>query len=154
MNGQRINMLTGIVGAFVGVLIGVALYIGIYQMGYIASISGIVMMVCAIKGFELLGRGINVPAYIICIVIVLAAVFFANKMAMAVEIMREWDYDFGTSYKYIDYLIDINQQYASAYMKNLVMGYAFCLLGIIPSIRDFVRGKKAQNQNQDPTVMM
>lgn len=153
MEEPRINMVTGIVGAFIGVLIGVALHVGIYQMGYIASISGIVMMVGAIKGFELLGKGLNIPAIIFCIVIVLAAVFFANKIAMAVEIMREWDYEFGTSYKYIDYLTEVNSEYASAYMHNLVMGYVFSLIGIIPSIRDFLRGKRAQSQNNDAGMM-
>ncbi len=52
---RKENVLAGLVGAFLGSLIGVACIVGIGQMGYVASISGLVMAVCAIKGYSLLG---------------------------------------------------------------------------------------------------
>ena len=42
----RVNWITGIVGALVGVAIGVAAWVGIYQLGYIASVAGFIMMIC------------------------------------------------------------------------------------------------------------
>ena len=96
----RLNWITGIVGALVGVAIGVAAWVGIYQLGYIAGIAGFIMMICSIKGFELLGGGINIPAMILCVVIDLVAVYFAHKLAVTVSIMQELNYGFGQSYHY------------------------------------------------------
>ena len=49
---KRENVPAGIVGAFLGSLIGVACAVLIGQLGYVASISGLVMAVCALKGYE------------------------------------------------------------------------------------------------------
>ena len=48
---KRENVPAGIVGAFLGSLIGVACAVLIGQLGYVASISGLVMAVCALKGY-------------------------------------------------------------------------------------------------------
>ena len=60
---KPVNMVTGIVGAFLGILVGVVLWVIIYQMGYIAGIAGFVMMICAFKGFELLGGRVNIDGF-------------------------------------------------------------------------------------------
>ena len=46
------NIITGAVGAFLGSLIGVACIVIVGQLGYVASVSGLVMGVCALKGYE------------------------------------------------------------------------------------------------------
>ena len=48
---KRENVLAGIVGAFLGSLIGVACIVIVGQMGYVASICGLVMAVCSLKGY-------------------------------------------------------------------------------------------------------
>ena len=44
------NIVAGVVGAFLGTLLGVVCTVVIGQMGYVASISGLVMAVGALKG--------------------------------------------------------------------------------------------------------
>ncbi len=117
---KKVNMITGIVGAVIGVLIGVAAWVGIYQLGYIAGIAGFIMMICSIKGFELLGGGLNVPAVILCIVIDIVAVYFAHRLAIAVSVMQELKYSFSQSYSYIPYLLEY-EEFATAYYKDLAM---------------------------------
>ncbi len=51
----RDNVIAGIVGAFLGSLIGVACIVVINKLGYVSAISGVVMAVCAIKGYAMLG---------------------------------------------------------------------------------------------------
>ena len=46
----------GILGAFLGTLIGAICIVLVNQFGYIASISGVVMGVCALKGYQILGK--------------------------------------------------------------------------------------------------
>ena len=50
------NMVLGILGAIVGALIGGASIIGLSQLGYIASISGLILAFCTLKGYELLSK--------------------------------------------------------------------------------------------------
>lgn len=138
---KKVNMVTGIVGALIGVLIGVAAWVGIYQLGYIAGIAGFIMMICSIKGFELLGGGINVPGIIVCVVIDLAAVYFAHKLAITVSVMQELEYSFNRSYSYIPYLLEY-EEFATAYYKDLAVGYGLTLIAIIPSIINMFKGRK------------
>ena len=49
------NVVAGLVGAFLGALLGVVCTVVIGQLGYVASLSGLIMAVGALKGYELLG---------------------------------------------------------------------------------------------------
>lgn len=138
---KPVNMVAGIVGAFLGVLIGVVLWVVVYQMGYIAGIAGFVMMICAFKGFELLGGRINIPGSVICIVMVLAAVYFAHNISIAVSVMQEVDgYSFGSAYRYIPAFRKMSREFNSAYLHDLVIGYLLTLAAIVPSIRNVIKG--------------
>lgn len=53
-NQKKENLFTGIIGALLGSLLGVLCIILLSQMGYVAALSGFVMAVCTLKGYELL----------------------------------------------------------------------------------------------------
>lgn len=128
--------MTGIVGAFVGVLIGVVLWVIIYQMGFIAGIAGFVMMICAFKGFELLGGRMNIAGAIICIALVLIAVYFAHNISVAISIMQEMDdVGFSAAYKSIPEFRKLVSEFDKAYLHDLLFGYGLTLVAIIPSIK-------------------
>ena len=40
------------------------------QFGYIASISGVVMGVCALKGYQILGKKMSLKGIIICVILI------------------------------------------------------------------------------------
>ena len=48
----RSNLPMGRLGAFLGSLIGVAAWVLVYQLGYIAGIIGLLLLICALKGVE------------------------------------------------------------------------------------------------------
>ena len=50
------NVLFGIIGAFLFSLVGGVLYYVLYQIGYLAAISGIVGVVCALKGYAFFAK--------------------------------------------------------------------------------------------------
>ena len=50
-NDIQENVLSGIVGAFLFSLIGGILWFVLYQIGYLAAISGLVGVICAVKGY-------------------------------------------------------------------------------------------------------
>ncbi len=136
---KPVNMVTGIVGAFVGVLICVVLWILIYQMGFIAGIAGFVMMICAFKGFELLGGRINLAGAVICVIFVLVAVYFAHNIAIAISVMQELDTSFSSAYQSLSVLRDEVSEFNSAYLHDLLIGYVLTLVAIVPSIKGKVR---------------
>ena len=55
----------GVVGALIGSLLGAASIILLSQLGYVAAISGVIMAVCALKGYELLGGKLTKKGVII-----------------------------------------------------------------------------------------
>jgi len=135
MEEKPVNMITGIVGAIVGVLIGVVLWVVVYQMGFIAGIAGFVMMICAFKGFELLGGRMNIAGAVICILLVLAAVYFAHNIAVAVEVMQELDISFAAAYRSIPDLREAYSEFNEGYLHDLLFGYLLTLVAIVPSFK-------------------
>lgn len=144
MEEKPVNMITGIVGAFVGVLIGVVLWVVVYQMGFIAGIAGFVMMICASKGFELLGGRMNVAGAVICILLVLIAVYFAHNISVAVEVMQELDVSFAVAYQSIPDLRELSSEFNEGYLHDLLFGYVLTLLAIVPSFKK--KGRREEMQ--------
>lgn len=142
-DAPSINFFTGLIGALIGVAIGMVLWVVIYRLGYIAGIAGFVMMICSIKGFELLGRGLNIPAIILCVVLDLVAVYFAQNIAVAVEIMVQMkglmtNLTFPDAYKMISNFMKMDD-FKSAYIQDMVLGYVLTIIAIVPSLKGFVK---------------
>lgn len=56
---NNIRILFGVTEAFLGCLVGVILWSLLYNSGYIESIKGLVMVVCAMKEYEKFGGEIK-----------------------------------------------------------------------------------------------
>ena len=124
------NLFLGLIGAFLGGLIGVALWIGIDQLGYIAAISGAVMAAAACKGYELLGKALDRKGVVACAVIVLALAYFATKLSWTIALYQapgdHWD--FGYCYRVLEEVLEYNDQ-MGRYIGDMVLGYFFTVLG-------------------------
>ena len=59
----RENVLAGIIGAFLFSLVGGILWFVLYQIGYVASISGLVGVVCAVKGYTFFAKAKRESAF-------------------------------------------------------------------------------------------
>ena len=53
---KKENVFAGIVGALLFSFVGGALWVILYQFGYLAGISGLVGVVCAIKGYKIFAK--------------------------------------------------------------------------------------------------
>lgn len=123
---QKSNIAGGIVGALLGSFIGVALWVIVYQMGYIAGIVGFVMAVCCMKGYELLGGKLNLPGIIISLLIAVGMLFFAENIALALEIYNEYKADFDITF--FDAFRSVSEflkepDIMSAFVGDLAFGY-------------------------------
>ena len=131
---RRENVAAGLVGAFLGSLIGVACTVIIGQLGYVASISGLVMAVCALKGYEMLGGTLSKKGAVISSVLILLMTFFAHRLTWAIAIASELEWGVLESYRSISHLLERGMLESTAYWGDLAMLYLFTLLGAVPTI--------------------
>ncbi len=121
------NLVTGIVGALLGALLGGVLWVLVSQLGYIAGIVGLVVAVCAVKGFELFGGKLNAAGIIICMVIVVGAIYAANYISYSIYLQQALDelgygFSFGDSMRLLpDFFSE--EEIFGAFLRDLVIGY-------------------------------
>lgn len=136
---KRENVVTGLVGAFLGSLLGAGCIILLSQLGYIASVSGLVLAVCTLKGYELLGGRLSGKGIVICIILMLVTPYIADRIDWAIVIMQEWsDYGvtLGEAFAVFPELIAEGAIEMGAYIKNLLMIYGFAALGAFTTLRN------------------
>ena len=132
MVNKESDIVKGTIGAVLGSIAGVILWILIYKAGYIAAIAGFVIALGALKGYEKLGKNLNKKGVISSIIVIVIMVWLANRISCALDV-----YD-GLSiygnYSFMDCftnLIDI-LDYVDAkgdYYLNLAMGYVLTIAG-------------------------
>ena len=129
------NVMAGVVGAFLGSLLGVLCTILIGQLGYVASVSGLVMAVGALKGYELLSGGtLSKKGAVISSALVLAMTWLAHRLSCAVTLASTLSFGVFRCFQIIPSLLDSGALDSVAYWGDLVMLYLFTLLGAVPTI--------------------
>lgn len=124
------NLAAGIVGAFFGALIGCVLWIIIWKLGYIAGIAGFVIGVCALKGYELLGKTLDIKGAIATLIIMIVAIFFANKLAWSMDAyaaLKDYGWTFFDIFQNLDYILE-ESELTSSYITDLIIGYVLTAL--------------------------
>lgn len=133
----RENLVAGIVGAFLGSLIGVVCIVLLNQLGYVAAISGVVMAVCALKGYALLGGRLSKRGAVISGLLILVMTYIANKLCFAFAVAEAFSDTPGvnlfTAYQSIGALLETGE-ISRMYWGELALLYLFTLLGGVPVI--------------------
>lgn len=145
------NVFLGIVGALLFSLAGTVTYFVLYQLGYLAALSGIVAVICAMYGYKLFAKGESKKTVVIAVVMSFLAIVLAWYGCLAKDVYdayAEWyqsgeiDYaiTFGTAfsnaYKFLD-----DADVARTYYTDLVMSL---FLSIIGCVGMFVRNNSAK----------
>lgn len=131
---RRENIAAGAVGAFLGSLIGVACTVIIGQLGYVASVSGLVMAVCALKGYELLGGTLSKKGAAVSSLLILLMTFFAHRLTWAIAVSSELECGIPDAYRAIPHLLKGGILEGPPYWGDLAMLYLFTLLGAVPTV--------------------
>lgn len=137
------NLIAGLVGAFFGSLLGVVCIVLIGQLGYVAAVSGLVMAVCALKGYEKFGGALSKKGIAACCIIILVMTYFGNKMDWALSASRALDMGLLDCYQAIPLFMEEGVIESASYWGNLVMLYLFTVLGAVPTIRNALHGPNA-----------
>lgn len=133
------NVLAGIVGAFLFSLAGGIIWFVLYQIGFLAAISGIVGVVCAIKGYAIFGKRESVKGIILSTIIAFLVIVIAWYACLSYDVYlayQDWyangEVDFTlTIFESVAnaYIFLTEPDIALAYFKDLGIGLIFCVAG-------------------------
>ena len=118
----------------IGSLLGVASLVLFFQMDMVASLSGLILAFCTLKGYEMLGKKLGNIGIIICILIMLAAPILAYIIDGAIYFTKEWDMGFMDSFKFCIELIKSGAVTVSDIFERVGMVYLFAALGGVGTI--------------------
>lgn len=135
----RENVIAGIVGAFLFSLAGAAVYFLLYMIGYIASISGIVGAVCAVKGYSLFAKKESKKGIVIATVMAFLTIVLAWYFGLAYDIYDAYKIAFKEGV--VDFTLSVPEsiraipvfledpEFAVPSYKDLALSLVFCLIG-------------------------
>ncbi|MBQ2668968.1 MAG: hypothetical protein IJF56_10115 [Clostridia bacterium] len=150
------NVLAGIIGALLFSLAGGALWFILYQVGFLAGISGLVAVICSIKGYALFSKKESLNGVVISIVIAVLMMVLAWYLCLSLDVYRayqEWyaagevDYTI-TFWEAIRgaYLFLSEGEILLAYLKDLGIGLVLCVVGAYRFVVDAVRRVRQEQQ--------
>ncbi len=149
-------VLNGIIGALLGSLPGVLLWIILGQFGYIAGIAGWLMIIGARFGYQKLAGGINKLGSVLSLIIALIMPAVSEYIGLAVSVYREFHADYGVTvgdaFRSIPYFLsepDVVRPLAG----SLAIGYFLMLLVFFTSLGR-VRQPKQKNQKMPDLTHM
>lgn len=136
------NVVLGLIGAVVGAILGGASIILLSQLGYIASISGFILAICTLKGYELLGKRLSKKGIILCVILMIVTPFVADWIDWAIYLMKDYpEYNLTI----LDSSILMGELMAEGYVdmfeyfKNLGMIYLFVVLGAFGTLKNALK---------------
>ena len=153
---ERENVLAGTVGAFLFALAGGVLWFLLYQVGFLASISGVVAVICALKGYSVFAKKESVKGIIISVISAVVVIVIAWYLCLSFDAYnahKEW-YANGE----IDYTITIfeairgayiflaDPEIARAYFVDLAIGLGLCILGGFSNVKNAIYRIKAAKE--------
>lgn len=149
-------VLAGIVGAFLFSLAGGILWYVLYQVGFLAGISGVVGVFAAVRGYSFFAGKKSVKGVVISVVIAVLVLIVAWYLCLASDLYqacKDW-YAAGE----IDYMPTFFESVASAYsflaepevalayLKDLGIGLLLCVWASFSSVKNSIKEAKAQVQ--------
>ena len=139
------NMFTGIIGALLGAALGGASIVLLGQLGYVASISGLILAVCTLKGYELLGKSRGTVGTILCVLLMLITPYIAYRISFAMQLVSIFA-EQGESVVFADVFASVHVivEMAGAtfdFIKELAMLYLFTALGAFGTLKGLARKK-------------
>ena len=157
---RKENVLAGTVGALIFALAGGVLWFLLYQIGFLAGISGLVGVICAIKGYTFFSKGESLKGIIISIVAAVLVMVLAWYLCLALDVYnayQDWyangEVDFTITFAEAvrgAYMFLEETDIALAYFKDLGLGLLLCVVGAGRFVSDAVKRVKAEKQAVQP----
>ena len=126
-----------------GSLVGVVLWLVVYKLGYIAGISGAVMVICAMMGYNKFGKKLDLKGIIICVVLCIGMIYISERLSVSMELYQEFsDYGYDVSffdcYKSMYDVLDAADT-MSSFWGELAVGYLLFVVASVSYIINSIR---------------
>ena len=141
--GKSENVMTGVVGALIGAVLGGASIILLSQLGFVASISGVILAVCTLKGYELLGGRLSKRGIVISCVLMAVMPYIADRLDWASVIAQTFADEgvtLGMAFAAVHNVIAENDMVAD-YFSSLAMVYLFVVIGAFGTLKGLFKKK-------------
>lgn len=149
------NVIAGIGGAFLFSLAGGAVWFGLYMVGFIAAISGIVGVICAFKGYSIFAKKESMKGLVISTVMALIVIVAAWYLCLSYDVYQayqDWyelgEVDFTLTYSesvQVAFRFLEEPEIARGYLADLAMGVIFCIIGAGSYIVNMAKKIKANS---------
>jgi hypothetical protein len=149
----------GILGAILFSLGGVAVWVLLWYVGFIAGLAGLLTVVLAVNGYKVLGKKLTKRGLIIAIIVAIVMIIFAWMISITIDVMQA----FKEGYKAgeIDVMPTVlqafafglitvftNAKVAGSYILELVIGLALTALASFFYVKPlFKKLKEAEAEN-------
>ncbi|MBE6661626.1 MAG: hypothetical protein E7605_09540 [Ruminococcaceae bacterium] len=147
------NVLLGVLGAFLFALAGGALWFVLYLVGFIAALSGLVGVICAIKGYSLFAKKESVKGIVIAVVMTLLVIVIAWYFCLSYDAYiahQQWFEEGEIDYTitFLDALLGSHiylsdPDIGPGYWGDLALGLLFCVVGGGSYVVNKIRNAKA-----------
>ena len=147
------KIIPGILGALLFSLVGGIVCFILYQLNYVAALSGVIGVLCALKGYEMFSGKLTKKGVVISFIASIAAVILAMYVALGYSIceaINEYAVQKITIFDAISYIPETLAQYSdlsSAFYSDVAMSVVFSIIG---SIGYVVKALKSPKKNKDP----
>lgn len=158
---EKENVIAGIVGALLFAFAGGIVWFLLYQVNFLAGISGIVGVVCAIKGYEIFAKKQSVKGVVIAVVAAVLVIILAWYLCLSLDVYKayqEWyaagEVDFTLTFAEsvsCAYLFLSDSGILVSYLLDLGIGLALCGVGAYRSIANAVTRVK-QEKEEKPEI--
>lgn len=131
------NVLTGVVGAVIGAVLGGASIVLLSQLGYVAAVSGLILAVCTLKGYELLGGQLSKRGILISCILMAITPYIADRIDWAIIISQAFADEgvtVGMAFAAVHEVIAESDMLGD-YFKSLGMLYLFVVLGAFGTLK-------------------
>ena len=135
---KKSNIITGVLGAFLGSIISCTLWIVLYNqnLDYIAGLSWVVRIaigIIALKGYELLGKCLDIKGVIITFLIIVVMIFLTNKLIWSLDvykIYKDYTWTFIEIFNELDMILK-HHELTSSYYTDLITTYVFTIIASV-----------------------
>lgn len=137
---ERVGL--GFLGALVGALIGGASIILISRLGYVAALSGLLIALLTLKGYEKMAGTLSKTGVIICLVLMAVTPLIAYGFELIWQVhveLQGYGLTFSDSASFVLDTLQYDDEVRMACLKDLGMLYLFMVLGAFSTIRNAFR---------------
>ncbi|MDE6475552.1 MAG: hypothetical protein K2L08_01720 [Erysipelotrichaceae bacterium] len=144
-NDKKENVLKGILGAFLGALLGGVVVVFFLSMGSISFVGGILLSLASLAGYQMLAGKLSYKGIIISSIFILLTCYIAINIDAALQFSEFKEYrdeNIFSLFMRVPELLKGRNVNIDAYYENLLYVVAFSAVGIVISAIQIIKNQK------------